>query len=198
MPKDRNKPRGRTTAYGFFVIDEKEKHAKENPGVKINFGEFSKLCGQKWQTMGEEDRVDYEKKAADDKVRYDNEMANYEPPAGAKKTKKRKKDPNAPKRPATAFFLFSTENREKAKAQLEEGAKVGDVAKKLGEMWKAASAEEKERFAKQAKESKALYDKAMEEYKASAPKESPPKRKKKKVSSEEDEPSDISDEDHDY
>ena len=36
-------------------------------------------------------------------------MANYEPPAGAKKTKKRKKDPNAPKRPATAFFLFSTE-----------------------------------------------------------------------------------------
>ena len=38
---------------------------QENPGVKINFGEFSKLCGQKWQTMGEEDRVDYEKKAAD-------------------------------------------------------------------------------------------------------------------------------------
>ena len=28
MPKDRNKPRGRTTAYGYFVVDEKEKHAK--------------------------------------------------------------------------------------------------------------------------------------------------------------------------
>ncbi|CBY34818.1 unnamed protein product [Oikopleura dioica] len=200
MPKDRNKPRGRTTAYGYFVVDEKEKHAKANPGVKINFGEFSKLCGQKWQTKSEEDRIEFEKKASEDKIRYEEEMASYEPPAGTKKTKKRKKDPNAPKRPATAFFLFSTANREKAKAQLEEGAKVGDVAKKLGEMWKLVSAEEKENFAKIAKESKAKYDKAMEEYRANTPKESPPKRKKKKkVSSEEDEPSDdISDEDHDY
>merc|ERR1719444_164954 len=75
--------------------------------------------------MGEEDRIEFEKKASEDKIRYEEEMASYEPPAGAKKTKKRKKDPNAPKRPATAFFLFSTANREKAKAQLDEGAKVG-------------------------------------------------------------------------
>lgn len=35
-----------------------------------------------------------------DKVRYDREMEGYTPPAGdAKKIVKRKKDPNAPKRP---------------------------------------------------------------------------------------------------
>jgi len=36
-----------------------------NPGVKINFGEFSKLCGQKWQTKSEEDRIEFEKKASE-------------------------------------------------------------------------------------------------------------------------------------
>ena len=38
-------------------------------------------------------------------------MADYVPPPGTKvvkKTKKRKKDPNAPKRPQTAFFVFSS------------------------------------------------------------------------------------------
>lgn len=38
--------------------------------------------------------------AGRDKLRYDKEMATYTPPAGdGKKATKRKKDPNAPKRP---------------------------------------------------------------------------------------------------
>ena len=40
-------------------------------------------------------------------------MANYIPPpgTGGKKAAKRKKDPNAPKRPQTAFFVFSAKVR---------------------------------------------------------------------------------------
>ena len=148
--KDANKPKGRTTAYAYFVMSEKEQYAKvrtsnvngeqnmfgicnssfqDNPGKKINFGDFSKLCGQKWQQMDENDREDFEEKANEvmcpilpvlnlpfpvykffqDKKRYESEMANYIPPpgTGGKKAAKRKKDPNAPKRPQTAFFVFS-------------------------------------------------------------------------------------------
>ena len=36
---------------------------QDNPGKKINFGDFSKLCGQKWQQMDENDREDFEEKA---------------------------------------------------------------------------------------------------------------------------------------
>lgn len=82
--KDANKPKGRTTAYAYFVMSEKEQYAKvrtsnvngeqnmfgicnslfqDNPGKKINFGDFSKLCGQKWQQMDENDREDFEEKA---------------------------------------------------------------------------------------------------------------------------------------
>ena len=62
--------------------------------------------------MDEDAREPFDEKASEDKIRYDREMADYKPPAGAAKgkkgAKKRKKDPNAPKRPQTAFFVFST------------------------------------------------------------------------------------------
>ena len=73
-------------------------------------------------------------------------------------------DPNAPKRPQTAFFLFSGENREAAKAVLPEGARVGDVAKQLGIMWAAVTDEDKKKFQAQAEVNKGQYEKDMAEY----------------------------------
>lgn len=59
------------------------------------------------------------------------------------KVKKVKKpiDPNAPKRPLTAYLSFSNDNRQSIKDELEKespGAKilVGDIAKRLGKKWK--------------------------------------------------------------
>ena len=52
--------------------------------------------------MKDKEKKRFEDMAAKDKVRYDKEMANYTPPAGGdggKKGKRKKKDPNAPKRP---------------------------------------------------------------------------------------------------
>ena len=88
------------------------KIVKANPGVKISFGDFSKQCGQKWQGMDEDAREPFGEKASEDKIRYDREMADYVPPDGAangkRGAKKRKKDPDAPKRPPSAFFVFSS------------------------------------------------------------------------------------------
>ena len=51
------------------------------------------------------------------------------------KSKKTTKDPNAPKRPQTAFFQFMAENRERI---IEENPGIAntDISKKGGEMWK--------------------------------------------------------------
>lgn len=48
--------------------------------------------------MSPKEKSKFEEMAKTDKVRYDREMKNYVPPKGAPKGKK-KKDPNAPKRP---------------------------------------------------------------------------------------------------
>jgi len=48
--------------------------------------------------MSAKDKKRFDDMASKDKVRYDKEMANYEPPQGAGAGGKRKKDPNAPKR----------------------------------------------------------------------------------------------------
>ena len=49
--------------------------------------------------MSAKEKVKFEDLAKSDKVRYDREMVGYIPPKGTKGAGKRKKDPNAPKRP---------------------------------------------------------------------------------------------------
>ncbi|XP_027631920.1 high mobility group protein B1-like [Tupaia chinensis] len=49
------------------------------------------------------------------------------------------KDPNAPKRPPSAFFLFCSEYRPKIKEH--PGLSIGDIAKKLGELWTSTAAD---------------------------------------------------------
>lgn len=51
------------------------------------------------------------------------------------KSKKREKDANAPKRPATAFMLWLNENRKRIMDE-NPGIKVTDVAKRGGELWR--------------------------------------------------------------
>ena len=48
--------------------------------------------------MSPKEKVKFEDMAKNDKMRYDQEMKSYIPPKGSKQQKK-KKDPNAPKRP---------------------------------------------------------------------------------------------------
>jgi len=80
----------------------------------------------------------------------------------AAKNTKTKKDPNAPKKPLTAYFLFSAAKREEVKKGLPSDAKVTMVAKKLGEMWGAL--DDKSEWTKKAAKAKANYEKEMEAY----------------------------------
>ena len=47
------KPRGRMTAYAFFVQTCREEHKKKHPGESVVFAEFSKKCAEKWKVTGE-------------------------------------------------------------------------------------------------------------------------------------------------
>ncbi|CAM8942190.1 unnamed protein product [Rhodiola kirilowii] len=59
------------------------------------------------------------------------------------KKEKPAKDPNKPKRPASAFFVFMEEFRKESKENHPDNKSVSVVGKAAGEKWKSMTAEEK-------------------------------------------------------
>ncbi|KAM9498067.1 high mobility group-T protein-like isoform 1-T2 [Salvelinus alpinus] len=156
MGKDPTKPRGKMSSYAYFVQTCREEHKKKHPEASVNFSEFSKKCSERWKTMSAKEKGKFEDLAKLDKVRYEREMRSYIPPKGEKK--KRFKDPNAPKRPSSAFFIFCADFRPQVKGETP-GLSIGDVAKKLGEKWNNLTAEDKVPYEKKAAKLKEKYEK---------------------------------------
>ncbi|CAO2623351.1 High mobility group protein B1 [Lemmus lemmus] len=140
---DPKKPRGKMSSYAFFVQTCREEHKKKQPDASVNFSEFSKKCSERWKTMSAKEKGKFEDMAKGDKARYEREMKTYIPSQG--ETKKKFKDPNAPKRPPLAF-LFCSEYHPKTKGE-HPGLSIGDVAKKL-QPYEKKAAKLKEKYGK--------------------------------------------------
>eukprot|EP00164_Ancoracysta_twista_P003831 GFYU01005140.1.p1 GENE.GFYU01005140.1~~GFYU01005140.1.p1 ORF type:complete len:771 (-),score=292.95 GFYU01005140.1:79-2391(-) len=82
--------------------------------------------------------------------------------------KRKKKDKNAPKKALSAFMVYSQEHRAAIRAENPE-AKLGDVAKLLGQKWGSLTADEKAKYEAEAKVLKGKYDDEMAEYKKNKP-----------------------------
>ena len=85
---------------------------------------------------------------------------------------KTSKDPNKPKRPQSAYFLWLGENRSRIKTELlskQELAKVPDVAKEAGRQWKLVGADEKAPFEEKATVEKQRYKEEMQTYEPQEP-----------------------------
>jgi len=159
----KKKPKGRMSAYTFFVQTCREEHRKKHPNENVNFTEFSKKCAERWKSMTDTEKKRFSAMAEKDKIRYDKEMASYVPPAGEGGRKRKKKDPNAPKRPLSAFFIFCHDERPAVKA-IYPTYGVGDVAKELGDRWNKVSPETKHKYEEKANIDKLRYEKDMNIY----------------------------------
>ena len=114
--------------------------------------------------MTDKEKKRFAEMAEKDKQRYDREMASYTPPAGEGGKKRKKKDPNAPKRPLSAFFLFCHDERPAVKA-IYPNHSVGEVAKELGERWNKVTPEVKSKYEAKAQTEKGRYEKEVTIYK---------------------------------
>ncbi|XP_035760373.1 high mobility group protein B2-like [Neolamprologus brichardi] len=121
------------------------------------------MGSKKWKSMSPEEKAKFEEMAKNDKLRYDQEMKSYVPPAGAEKGKKKKKDPNAPKGPPSVFFIFTSEHREKIKAD-NPGISNPDISKKFSEMWKKMSTTDKGPYEAKYAELKEKYEMEVAAY----------------------------------
>jgi len=158
------KPRGRSTAYAYFVQHCRAEHKKNRPNENVVFADFSRQCAERWKNTTEQDKKHFHDMATHDKKRYDEEMKHYVPPKGQKKGRRRTKDPNAPKRALSAFFWFCHDERPAVRS-LNPDFKVGDIAKQLGRRWSEVSPDTKRKYEAMAERDKARYEREMEVYK---------------------------------
>lgn len=69
--KDPNRVKKPKSAYLFFCDDKRPSVAKKNPGKKM--GDISKILGELWKNLSEDDRKKYNKLHDEDVERYENE-----------------------------------------------------------------------------------------------------------------------------
>ena len=181
--KDPNKPKRARSAYQYYC-DKHRAAAKEKLGADAKLQDVSKALGEGWQDLKTsvkkadkaEDKAEFQKHheaAAEDKERYATEMESYDPPSDeelADRKKKKKKDPNHPKRGKNAYLFFCGDNRDVVKSAMSESAPK-DVTKELGARWTALKKSKKKndketvkKYQDLAEKDKVRYETEMENY----------------------------------
>merc|ERR1719357_1785335 len=152
--KDPNAPKKPLSAYFLFSQEERLKVKAEFPDYSII--EVSKELGRRWATLNPTLKQSYEQRYQDARKVYDQEMNHQKP-------QKKKKDPNAPKQPLSAYFIFSTEERLKVKHE-NPNFSISEVAKELGRRWADLDPVVKQRYQARAEEERQKYDVDMASY----------------------------------
>jgi len=152
--KDPNKPKRPTSAYFYFVADQRV--TQKAAGRKITkVAEWTKEVSAIWREITDKDRKQFDVKAATDKARYDEEMCAY-----------KGKDPNKPKRGQSAYFLFLADFRAKNKGVYDENK---ELLRAAGAEWKDLDDEEKKPYDDAAAIEKKNYEAAMKDYTPNIP-----------------------------
>jgi len=180
--KDPNAPKRPLSAYFTWLGENRAQVKQDNPSMPHK--EVTSKLGQMWNALDEAVKNEYKANAQKKMAVWKGEFEEYkktdqyaefqaqkqlESSATKKKGKKKKppKDPHAPKRPSTGFFIFVSEKRQEVKDSLspEEQKRVTIITKKCGEMWKACSPEEQAKYKDRSNKLKEKWKEDMNAYK---------------------------------
>ncbi|ETV97874.1 hypothetical protein H310_09199 [Aphanomyces invadans] len=166
--KDPNAPKRALTPFMFFGKECREILKVEMP--HLGFLEVSSEIGRRWAQVSDQDKKKYEKMAQSDKDRYQDEKDQYTPDPeyeNAGKTKGargKNKDPNAPKRPLSAYFFFCQEVRPTIREK-NPTKSITEIAPLLAEQWRLLPEKKRTKYHKLASDAKANYQTALATYK---------------------------------
>jgi hypothetical protein len=149
--------------------------------------DLTKKLGEGWSSLDASAKEPYMAKAKELSTEWKGKMEEYkktpefkafqikkmahaatQKPKGTTKRKvKAPKDPNAPKRPSTGFFLYVADKRAEVKATLplEDRNKVTLITKKLGKMWKEGGVDLQNEYKARSTKKKEAYNVVFAEYK---------------------------------
>merc|ERR1739848_233592 len=81
--------KGALTAYFIFMKERRPAVVEANPDLKLT--QISKVLGAEWKELDEGEKADYREKAAEDKLRYAEEVEAFKAAGGNMEKKQRKK-----------------------------------------------------------------------------------------------------------
>jgi hypothetical protein len=147
--RDTNAPKIPKTCYVLYQASVTNQVKLENPGMQI--AQFGKLIAQKFKNLSPAERLTWDTRAAEDKARYEQELAAYTPPPGynakgalivPRQNKHKATTDQPPVVQQTAFDFFTNQLRP---ALLSEypGITASDLQTIVGERWNVLSPQEK-------------------------------------------------------
>jgi len=174
---DPNAPKRPATAF-FQWRSKVHNKIKNSMPVSHTFGELARKFSEEWGKLTDADKKPFENKYEQDRKTYDKLMTAYKHTENFRRFQRQKKefkvesakkgkfakDPNAPKKPQTAYFAFLADKREQVKNDNPDMTHK-DVVKKLGELWNELKADAKKPYEKTAEASRKVYEKALTVYK---------------------------------
>ena len=172
VKKEKNEgPKKPTTAYFAFTNAIRGEIKEANPGIGIT--DIAKKIGEKWKELSDEEKQKYSDLAAADKERYEKECADVVAAGGsigkkASKKAAKKEKASGPKKPLSAYFVFTSQKRKELLAE-DPSLKITDLAKKMGEIWGTLSEADRAPFQKIADEDRERYERECKEQGISRP-----------------------------
>merc|ERR1711916_357390 len=164
-------PKRPKNAYMLWCEDNRERIKDANPNVKHT--EMFSLLSADWKQVTDAAKAPYEAKGEDLKAKEqwaedhaDDSDSGDDTKRGknlAGKKKKAKKDPDAPKRPPSAYQIFSQAHRDRVVAENPD-VKHTEYFKLLSQKWKAANEQERAPFVARANLLKAAHMAAKTQY----------------------------------
>lgn len=169
-------PKRAVPAYMLYANAERENLKAEMP--HLSHREILGELGARWRKLDEASKAPYEASAAQERARYQEEIAKWreehpEPKdaeKAAERRRRRKKEVGAPKRAQTAFLFYANAVRDQFRADMPEKTHK-EILSVLGERWKSLPEVEKAPYLAKAEADRARYHAEMVEWRVNHPKQ---------------------------
>jgi hypothetical protein len=155
------------SAYFLYQNATREHFKSIHP--RMSQGELSKYISQRYKSLDPQEKAAWTAQAS--QANAAKLSASAEKGANAlvtpQKTRRKRKDPNAPKRAVGAYVFFTKDERPKILEEFKEGIKFAEMGKLLGERWRGLDPDEKRKYEMMAAQDRDRLQSELKVYKES-------------------------------
>ena len=156
-------PKPPLNSYMEFSIDERPRVLSDLKNLTAM--EVGKEIGLRWKRLSSEEKLKFELKYSENKIRYQEEKSRYDKNTRKQAEEslspsvkiKKKKSSSALKLPLSSYMEFVKEERARITAELGS-LPVVEVGRELGRRWSCLSKEDKEPFEAKSRENRVIYE----------------------------------------